>query len=419
MNDAIDRELVAWLQDGPEQGPVHGLERALVATRRTRQRPSWTFPERWLPMDATFQRGVVPRPLVILAILGLLTAGAIATAILIGARRDVPDPFGPAANGSLIASVDGTLTRIDPETGIGQPMGAEAALRGSAPSFSLDGERFAYWSRAELDQAASLVVADVDGRPILAIETTALPGLAHTAAAPALSPDGSRVAVVLTADGRSTLFVIDAVTGTPTRIDAGPGSLGDPAWSPDGRSIAVRRSEAGQAAITVVGADGTGARDLVRRPDESARIFQGFTWSPSGDRIAYQYLELGGDVATVDLDGRVTTIAADPVSEFNPAFSPDGTTLAFLADDGAALDLAGVDGTDRRTLARDTFAGTGCRIWWSPDGEWILGSPHGSDCGPTDSGELVAVNVADPTVRRSFALDGRVTGLPSWQRVAP
>jgi hypothetical protein len=418
MNDAIDRELVTWLQDGPEQGPLPGLERALATTRRTRQRPSWSFLERWLPMDTTFQRGVVPRPLVLLAILALLTAGAIATAVLIGAQRDA-DPFGPAANGSLIVSVDGTLTSIDPVTGVSQPIGGEVALRGSAPSFSLDGQRLAYWSRAELGKPASLVVADVDGRPILAIETTTLPGIARTAVAPALSPDGSQAAVVLTADGESTLFVIDVETGVPTPLDAGPGSVGDPAWSPDGRSIAVRRSDAGEAAIAVVAADGSGARDLVRRPDESERIFQGFSWSPAGDRIAYQYLELGGDVAVVDLDGRVTTIAADPVSEFNPAFSPDGTTLAFLAEDGTAVDLAGVDGTGRRTLVRDTFAGSGCRIWWSPDGAWILGSPVGTDCGPTDSGALLAVNVADPSVRQVFELEGRVTGLPSWQRVTP
>jgi Tol biopolymer transport system component len=264
-----------------------------------------------------------------------------------------------------------------------------------------------------------LIVADLEGRTVLAIATSDLPGLARTAQAPALSPDGSRVVIVLTSDGGSRLFVIDVETRALSGIDTGPASLGEPVWSPDGRWIAARRSEGGEAAITVIAADGSEVRDLVRRPDESERIFQGFSWSPASDRIAYQYLEQGGDVAVVGLDGLITTIAAEPVSEFNPAFSPDGTTLAFLADDGQAVDLASVDGTGRRPFARDVFAGSGCRIWWSPDGAWILGSPVGADCGPTESGALVAVNVGDPTIQRMFELGGRVVGLPAWQRLAP
>ena len=54
MNPPIERPdsaLRAWLELGPERGRPEALERALAATRRVPQRPSWTFPERWLPVN--------------------------------------------------------------------------------------------------------------------------------------------------------------------------------------------------------------------------------------------------------------------------------------------------------------------------------------------------------------------------------
>src|SRR4051812_44391924 len=57
MNSSIDRPdsaLRAWLETGPERGRTEALERALAATRRVPQRPGWTFPERWLPVNRLF-----------------------------------------------------------------------------------------------------------------------------------------------------------------------------------------------------------------------------------------------------------------------------------------------------------------------------------------------------------------------------
>ena len=76
---------------------------------RTRQRPGWTFLERWLPMSAVSQRlAAAPRvPLRAVVVTALLLiALAVGLALLAGSQRPaVPAPFGPAANG-LIAFVD-------------------------------------------------------------------------------------------------------------------------------------------------------------------------------------------------------------------------------------------------------------------------------------------------------------------------
>src|SRR6478672_7429821 len=57
MNPSTDRPdsaLRAWLEIGPNRGRPEALERALAATRRVPQRPGWTFPERWLPVNRAF-----------------------------------------------------------------------------------------------------------------------------------------------------------------------------------------------------------------------------------------------------------------------------------------------------------------------------------------------------------------------------
>ena len=56
MNESNDRMLADWLREGPESGPREGLERTLAATRRVGQRPGWTLPERWMPMQLTMAR---------------------------------------------------------------------------------------------------------------------------------------------------------------------------------------------------------------------------------------------------------------------------------------------------------------------------------------------------------------------------
>src|SRR6188472_4251072 len=71
-------------------------------TARTRQRPAWTFPERWLPMYVVTSRAAVtPRfPMRIVAVAALLLIVLIVGAALIaGSQHRLPAPFGPARNG--------------------------------------------------------------------------------------------------------------------------------------------------------------------------------------------------------------------------------------------------------------------------------------------------------------------------------
>ena len=87
MNESMDRVVADWLHEGPERGPREGLERALAATRRVGQRPGWTLPERWIPMQLTMTRTRSQRPIFAIATLALLIVALVATALYIGSQR--------------------------------------------------------------------------------------------------------------------------------------------------------------------------------------------------------------------------------------------------------------------------------------------------------------------------------------------
>ena len=81
-SDRFDHSLSRWLAD-QSSTPTY-LDEAMARTRATRQRPAWSFPERWLPMQLTMRRAYVPRPFFYLALVALL-AIAVAGAALASA----------------------------------------------------------------------------------------------------------------------------------------------------------------------------------------------------------------------------------------------------------------------------------------------------------------------------------------------
>jgi len=207
--------------------------------------------------------------------------------------------------------------------------------------------------------------ADRDRRTLWRVRPGAEPrqltrGVADTA--PAVSPDGGRIAFLRTTDGSAQVWLLPVDGGEAEQLTALPLGAGAPVWSPDGTRIAFaapvdRAAGAGQRAPVVTDridgkADGSGLLGAIRT-----------------------------HVHVVDVGtGEVRRITSGDWHASAPAWSPDGTRLAFCAATDADADLTMrvpgyvVDAVERN--ARPTRVGGGdwqlATLGWAPDGAALL-----------------------------------------------
>ena len=108
-----DRLGTAFNEIGGQARPDY-LPDIVAQAGRTRQRPAWTFLERWLPMDIAVRRQGVPRAVLVFAVLALLIVLLAATVAFIGTRPSQP-PITAATNGLLAFNNRTDLVVVEPD----------------------------------------------------------------------------------------------------------------------------------------------------------------------------------------------------------------------------------------------------------------------------------------------------------------
>jgi Tol biopolymer transport system component/predicted Ser/Thr protein kinase len=247
------------------------------------------------------------------------------------------------------------------------------------------------WSIAALALLAAAGVAiwfsrsnsEAPEEPMTVLPLTSYPGFERHAS---FSPDGNHVAFAWNGEkpDNSDIYVKLIGGGPPLPLTSDPAEDFSPAWSPDGRFIAFLREQSTEKlAVFLVPALGGAERKLgetwnggwIRWSDSY------LAWSPDGKFLVISDKASSNEPAglfslTVETGGkqRLTLPPAKWISDGDPAFSPDGHTLAFSRSSGDLylLDLSagGVPIGEPKRLTFDNRGYFGPA--WTADGRDII-----------------------------------------------
>lgn len=155
---------------------------------------------------------------------------------------------------------------------------------------------------------------------------------------PRLSPDGTRIALVIPEGANSDVWIYDPQRDAITRLTFG-GLNRRPAWSPDGQYVVFGKSGPGGGGIFQARADGASPPQAL-----TGRTLQTpWSFTPDGKRLAY-FEGAGNDqIWTVPLEDQGGQLKAGTPEPFlksafrdsAPAFSPDGKRVAVVIPEGA------------------------------------------------------------------------------------
>ncbi len=280
---SLERDLATWFADTATPHDPDFTDDIIRLTAGTRQRPRWSFPERWLPMSVITLGRLTLRPLPwrtigLLAVLALLVLAVLAVSA--GSQPRLPAPFGLAGNGLVAYGSGGDVHTVDPISGVRESI-ASGPDADADPRWSRDGTRMVF--QRESGAGVSLAIVDPK-RPDKLVTTASFLDLDGDTLA--WSPDGRAISFRAQQDGSFAIFIVDTSTGaaSPLAVDF---PLLDAHWRPpDGRQLMVFGGlEPDLRLYLLTVSDGSVEEVSGSEGSGSIRIAG---WTPDGRRFVYQ-----------------------------------------------------------------------------------------------------------------------------------
>ncbi len=170
----------------------------------------------------------------------------------------------------------------------------------------------------------------------------------------AMSPNGGSIAVTLSKDGNSEIYLVDGGGNVQRRLTKSPAIDGSPSWSPGGNQIAFVSNRAGGPQIFRMSSAGGGAKRLTRKGNYN----QTPDWNPgAGDAanwVAYAGRDSSNrfDVFAVNVNGgKLKRLTQGGGRSEDPTWAPDGRLIAFSSSRGGIF-VANEDGNNQTQVMR-------------------------------------------------------------------
>jgi Tol biopolymer transport system component len=345
------------------------------------------------------------------------SGGSVPVRMLTSGPQDDTNPVWSrdGANIAFLRTVDAaTLQAIVIPTAGGRER-VVANLRGSRPSarkyltWAPDSNAIVASNRLKAAFALRLYRFPISGG--LAQALTEGPDAAQDVS-PAFSPDGRWLAFLRWENGATyALWAVPQPVGKAKLLVTSPVPITSFAWKPDSRSIVygggpMSTGELRQA--TVDGQHALAPFALEGQPDQ-------ITVAPKGARLAYVLQNLDANIWRLPLDRkgkgnspRPEKLFASVREEMDPAYSPDGKSIAFVSNRSGHWNLwmGNADGSGLREFEAQSLLPF--HPAWSPDSREIA-----FDSAASGKGEIWIIAAGGGRPRRLVAIPGGAQ-VPSW-----
>ena len=154
---------------------------------------------------------------------------------------------------------------------------------------------------------------------------------------PAVSPDGSKVAMILSKDGWTDLYVCNSDGSGLKRLTKSPQDESSPCWSPDGKWICYASKDKERRALSKISPAGG---EPQRIPTSGVLSPTEPDWSPDGKWIAFTSQGAGFTICVVPATGGTATPL---VAGEDPSWAPNSRTLAYGRRQGGHYALSLLD----------------------------------------------------------------------------
>jgi Tol biopolymer transport system component len=271
---------------------------------------------------------------------------------------------------------------------IAQPLLTQKRSEGTlhlAPALSPDGRDIAYFSEKN-SFFVDLYLADaetgrVKRRLVKSTLNSNYESLRFINSSGSFSPDGRYFAIAAKRKDRDDLVILDVKKDEEVRRIRVPlNGLTTPSWSPDGKQLVFTGYDGGLSDLFVVNADGSNLHRVTN--DKYADLEP--SWGPDGKTIAFvtdrspatdfEALKFGNlRIALLRLDtGSIDILRhMDQGKNINPAWAPDGRSLAFVSDRNGISNIFLYDLSDGKIYQlTDVFTGVSGITALSPCLSW-------------------------------------------------
>jgi TolB protein len=163
---------------------------------------------------------------------------------------------------------------------------------------------------------------------------------------PGASPDGRKVAMILSKDGATDLYVANADGSDLRRLTKSREDESSPCWSPDGQWICFAAKINERRALCMVPVSGGAVQRIstggVSNPSEP-------DWSPDGKWIVFTAQMGGFELCVVPAQGGTATLL---VSGEDPSWAPNSRTVVYAKRGSQRLSLLDVPTKQTKDISR-------------------------------------------------------------------